>query len=228
MKKNRYLIRSARKASSVLAAFLILAGPVLAGPALVCHRIEIGSAHSLPWTTNSSNLTGRDDYDLSHLVADTLGLLSPDTPVLVRMETLRRATIYAQRDPRIAKELLLKLQMRASDQADALSTFDFGYLIECYKQAQLARSEGMTVWGRSAWSNPAARVDGYGLVKKAIDMRGQDPEMEFAAALITFEGPKADHEEHVQKALAGAKGDPLLAQNVAENQILATAAAGKN
>jgi hypothetical protein len=38
--------------------------------------------------------------------------------------------------------------------------------------------------------------------------------MEFAAALVTLRGPEKDHQEHVQRAVAGAKTDPLLAQNL--------------
>ena len=38
--------------------------------------------------------------------------------------------------------------------------------------------------------------------------------MEYAAVLITLTGPKSDHQDHLQKAMAGAKNDPLLAQNL--------------
>ena len=69
-------------------------------------------------------------------------------------------------------------------------------------------------------ANPAAGVDGYALVKKALALRGaalygDDPQMEFAAALITLSGPQDEHRQHSQKAIAGAKSDPLLAQNLA-------------
>src|SRR2546430_2514556 len=69
-------------------------------------------------------------------------------------------------------------------------------------------------------ANPAAGVDGYALVKKAVALRsaalhGDDPQMEFAAALITLSGPQAEHREYAQKAIAGAKTDSLLAQNLA-------------
>lgn len=64
------------------------------------------------------------------------------------------------------------------------------------------------------WANPAAGLDGYAWVKKAIGMRGRDAEMEFAAALIATENSKQDYQEHVAKAKAGMKQDPLLAQNV--------------
>ena len=39
--------------------------------------------------------------------------------------------------------------------------------------------------------------------------------MEFAAALITLSGPQEEHGQHALKAIAGAKTDPLLAQNLA-------------
>jgi len=65
--------------------------------------------------------------------------------------------------------------------------------------------------------NPAAGLDGYNLVRKAISLRGSDPEMEFAAALITLPSPGSAHRDHVQKAMAGAKNDSLLAQNLASN-----------
>jgi hypothetical protein len=207
---------SLRSVFSCLALALILATPALAGPPLICHPINIGSAQSLPWPSDGGNLVGRSDYDVSHLVTDSLSLLSPDMPVLVRMETLRRATIYSQRNPAVAKQLLLSLHARTTtDENDALAAFDFGYLVECYKQAQLAHSQGLRAWGNGNWSNPAANVDGYALVKAAIGMRGQDPQMEFAAALIASERSRKDCREHIEKAVVGAKQDPLLAQNLA-------------
>ena len=53
------------------------------------------------------------------------------------------------------------------------------------------------------------------MVRKAISLRGSDPEMEFAAALITLPSPDSVHRNHVQKAMEGAKNDSLLAQNLA-------------
>jgi hypothetical protein len=226
---NRFPRYSSRFAIAILAITLVFAASAFAGPPLVCHPIDIGSAQSLAWTTNMGNLTGRSDYDLAHLVADTMALLGPDTPVLVRMETLRRATIYAQRDTSLAKRLLLSLKARTNaNQSDALAQFDYGYLIECYRQAQLSRSLGMTAWGRGNWTNPAVEVDGYASVERAIELRGSDPEMEFAAALITLDSHKGDHQEHARKALAGAKEDSLLAKNVGENQSLAIAVKSSN
>jgi hypothetical protein len=193
----------------------VRAVPTLAGPPLICHQINIGGAASLPWPSDGGSLIGRQDYDVSHLVADTLALLRPSTDVLVRMETLRRATIYAQRNPFIAKELLLKLHARTIANAqDALAAFDFGYLVECYEQAQWARTEGLSTWRHSEWSDPAANLDGYSFVKSAIRMRGEDAEMEFAAALISSMGSHKNRQQHIERAVSGAKDNPLLADNL--------------
>jgi len=210
------LIRSPRFAIVLVAAVLCFASIAQAGPPLICHTIEIGQAKSLPWIGHNWNLSGSENYDTKNLARDTLDILGPDTPVLVRMETLRRATLYARQDPLAAKELLAKLHARAtsagsSGHTDALAWFDVGYLAETYKQ-----------WIGQSWmrvskdeQNPAAGVDGYALVKRAIGLRGSDPQMEFAAALITLSGPQEEHRQHSLKAIAGAKTDALLAQNLA-------------
>lgn len=209
---------SVRSALPLFTLSVMLAMPALAGPPLICHRFQIGSAQSLPWPNDTGNLVGRFDYDLSHLVADTLALLNSDTPVIVRMETLRRATIYAQRDSLVAKQLLLNLHARTTRNAnDALAAFDLGYLVECYKQAQLAHRQGLRAWGDSHCADPAAGLDGYAIVKSAMTMHRQDAEMEFAAAMIASMQSGEDSRAHIDRAVAGAKDDPLLAQNLADN-----------
>jgi hypothetical protein len=209
-------IRAPRFVFVLVAAVLCFATVAQAGPPLICHTIEIGNARSLPWISHDWNLSGGENYDVKNLVRDTLDILGPNTPVLVRMETLRRATLYARKDPLIAKELLAKLHGRAtsaesSGHPDALAWFDVGYLAETYKQ-----------WIGQNWmrvskdeQNPAAGVDGYAFVKKALALRGPDAQMEFAAALITLSVSRSEHREHSQKAIAGAKSDSLLAQNLA-------------
>src|SRR5882762_496970 len=221
---KRSLIHSLRLFIAVAAASLSLACVAQAGPPLICHTIEIGQAKSLPWISDNWNLSGGATYDTKNLVRDTLDILVPDTPVLVRMETLRRATLYARKDPLAAKELLAKLHARAtsaesSGRPDALAWFDVGYLAETYKQWIGQNLPHMTD-GMRMDGNPAAGVDGYALVKKALALRGaalhgDDPQMEFGAALITLSGPQDEHRQHSQKAITGAKSDPLLAQNLA-------------
>jgi hypothetical protein len=202
---------------------LCFASVAQAGPPLICHSFEIGNAKSLPWTSHSWNLTGGESYDTKNLVRDTLEILSPETPVLVRMETLRRATLYARKDPVAAKELLARLHARAtsaesSGHPDALAWFDAGYLVETYNQWIGKNMPHMTD-GMRMDANPAVGVDGFAMVKKAIALRGEDAEMEFAAALITLSGPQDEHRAYADKALAGAKGDALLARNLATHFI---------
>jgi hypothetical protein len=198
--------RSATVVISSAAILLGLATLAQAGPPLVCHPFDIGTSKTLPPV--DLNQKGRGSYDVNNLTQDTLAILNSGAPVLVRMETLRRATIYARQNPQVAKELITRLRARLDESqggpAAALATFDYGYLAETYKQ-----------WFGAGEPNPAAGVDGYALIKNAISMRGEDAEMEFAAALITLNGPKSGHQQHVRKAQAGAKEDPLLAQNLA-------------
>jgi hypothetical protein len=194
--------------AGLTAIVLTCAAPLFAGPPLICHAIDIGNAQTLPWVDLNFR-KGDGSYNLQNLANDTLAILDSNPAVLVRMETLRRATIYARQDQRAAKELLVRLSARANeapaDANGALAWFDFGYLAESYKQ-WMGRNE----------PNPAAGADGYGWVKRAIQQRGDDAEMEFAAALITWIGPNGDDQlEHVQRAMAGAKTDALLAQNLA-------------
>lgn len=194
-------MKSTARLALALLLLLALVMPALAGPPLICHRFEIGAAKSLPWAGTAWNLSGNENYDTSNLVRDTLAILDSNPPVLVRMETLRRATLYARKDPLAAKQLLLRLHARTNtNQANALAWFDAGYLAASYDQ-----------WLEQ---NPATGLDAYSFVQKALSLRGNDPEMEFAAALITLRGPEKDYQEHVQKAIAGAKTDPLLAQNL--------------
>ena len=216
-----------RLAISTVALLLGFTTFAQAGPPLICHPIEIGQAKSLPWV--EFNHRGSTDYDLKNLSRDTLAILDSPTSVLVHMETLRRATIYARQEPQVAKELITRLRARAANsdagsRPDALAWFDLGYLAEAYNQ-----------WMGKGEPNPAAGLDGYSWVRKAIRLLGSDPEMEFAAALITLPGPESAHRDYVRKALAGAKNDPLLAQNLASNfnrqtisELLVAAPAGRS
>jgi hypothetical protein len=204
--KSHTLSRFAVGVAAIVLGFSTFA---LAGPPMICHAINIGSAQTLPWV-DLNYRNGSGNYDLNHLPQDTLAILESNPSVLVHMETLRRATIYARQDSQIAKQLILRLHARAesasADRKGALAWFDVGYLAEAYKQG-LGAGE----------PNPARNIAGYAWVEKAIGLRGSDPEMEFAAALITLCGPVRNHSEHVQKAWEGAHTDALLAQNLSSS-----------
>ena len=192
-------------------AVSFFAASALAGPPLICHSFDIDGAKSLPWVSHDWNLSGDENYDTSKLVADTLAILDSSQVTLVHMETMRRATLYARKDRAAAKELIIRLIARAegtksaaptTTQPSALAIFDAGYLTEAYKQ-----------W-LGDQDNPAQRFDGYALVQLALQRHGNDPQMEFAAALIAVGKPAIDGQEHAQKAIAGAKNDALLARNL--------------
>jgi hypothetical protein len=218
--------RTLRSVSSILITaplLLALVRPAPAGPVLICKNYEIGAAKSLPWG-GSDWRSVKPDYDINRLVEDTLALLTPETPVIVRMETLRRAVIYAacsrvdrevnyaKRNDNAAQELFSRLMgnskmsafQSASKKPDPLKLFDAGFFLESWKQAYVDGSGKKPV-----------DFDGYALVKQAIALRGNDPEMEFAAALITsIRSDKAAHRAHLQKAIAGAPEGSLLARNI--------------
>ncbi|HSK09461.1 MAG TPA: hypothetical protein VK911_07785 [Vicinamibacterales bacterium] len=205
-------------AAAAVAAALVLAasGNVFAGPPLLCHPFDIGTARSLPWDGSASWYHGRADYPLSALVADTEALLTPTTPVIVRMETLRRAAIYASLDAAVAARLMDRLTERAgaanTGTPDALALFDAAYMVEAFKQLSWLRGE---FTGRAAAVGPlAAGKDGYAMVKKSLQLRPADPALEFAAALFAAGKDEAAYRAHAERARAGAGGDPLLARNI--------------
>ncbi len=92
-------------ASAVLAA----ARPALAGPPLLCHPFDIGTARSLPMGTGGWQEIDRT-YDISHLVADTLAILTPAAPINVRTGTIRRPSVDASTTPSLADPLTAPLQ----------------------------------------------------------------------------------------------------------------------
>lgn len=213
---------NARMVKAILAVCLVTAlgaSPAFAGPPLLCHPFDTGGAKSLPWGSDTSWSAEQADYDVSRLVQDTEKLLVPSTPVIARMETLRRAAIYASRSQAVAADLLAALTRRVhasnrSSGADALAYLDAGYLIEAYHQIGLLESS-------SAFRERAARVrglvkdlDGYELMKKAIVAQPNDPALEFAAALISSDRHRAAYQAHAERARAGAGKDPLLARNL--------------
>ena len=190
----------------------------LAGPPLLCRPFDIGEARSLPWQPGQDWTSVKVDYDLKGLVHDTLALLEPRVPVIVRMETLRRATIYTRNSPEIASELLARLRARAIEAEskktkDTLAYFDYGYLVETYRQAHwISRATNEAYWN---FKQLSPDVDGYAWVLKALSSSATDPAIEFAAALITTDGgSKARHNEHLQNARNAAAGDSLLARNL--------------
>ena len=216
---NRASHRFARIAALALIALVFSARFALAGPPLICHPFNIGTAQSLAWSASGNNWRGDvAGYDVSRLADETTALLTPTTPIIVRMETLRRAAIYALRDEKVADQVLTRLVDRthkseSGTKADALAWFDAGYFAETLKQASpIARDRNPEL--AKAIAAMAGKVDGYAMVQKSLTLRGSEPSIEFAAAIITLDRDRADNPAHTAKAREGAKQDALLAQNV--------------
>ena len=199
--------RTIHRLLPIVAAALLMARPALAGPPLLCFPFEIGSATSLPVGTGGWESTD-PRYDATRVVEDTLALLTPQTPIIVRMETLRRATLYASKDLNRATALLDRLRDRAtiSDANASLAVFDFGYLIETYKQATHLFGAPMKA---------VQAIDGYNLVAKASAMRG-DPQLEFALAVMTRDKTRgADvYRAHLAKVVKAAPSDAAIEVNL--------------
>lgn len=169
-----------------------------AGPPLICHPYNIGGAKSLPWGTGSGWNATDPEYNVQHLVNDTLALLDQSPTVLVRMETLRRAVLYGVEDHAAAGALLAQLQTREEAKPSAYAYFDYGYFLASLNQIHWLYKEDLSTG-----------VDGYQFVQKALALAPDSPQMHFAAAIIA----PAERETHLAKARA-AKNDALLAENL--------------
>ena len=213
---------------AAVAAVVFFATPALAGPPLICHPFTTASGPLIAWGTGPGWNTPDRSYDVRRLVADTTAVLTADAPILTRMENMRRATIYAMRDPVVAHELLKKVMARAlATSNDGSAWFDAGYLIESYKQAVHMREDRKPELRAWAAVDETIRVDGYNWVKKAMSMsapsahrslgEGGSAEMEFAASLMT-QGKVAS--AHRAKALAAAPKGSHLAKNLASSSFL--------
>jgi hypothetical protein len=184
--------------SLAVAMVLTTVESVQAGPPLICHRFDTGGAPSLPWGTGDGWDAGLPSYDISRLTADTLRLLTPAAPIRARMETLRRATLYAARDPRAARELLATVLARALDTAargkiDADALFDAGYLVESYRQAShVYRWNMLDGADRAKWvlKDEPAGLDGYAWVLRAASLAGDHKDMAYAASLMKDAAPQ--------------------------------------
>ena len=112
---NRELLFWIAVSLFVCAVLALFAPPAQAGPPLICWPFEIGDARTLPWR-GSTWSEANPDYDLRKLPGDTLALLTPSTPIIVRMETLRRATVYAidRKSTRLNSSHIQKSRMPSS------------------------------------------------------------------------------------------------------------------
>jgi hypothetical protein len=205
---SRRMIRGVTGCAFVLLS-LVVARTASAGLfPLLWNQLDIGRADSLPWGDGA--LQGWPGYDTASLVEDTEALLAGDAPVVVRMETLRRAALYAMRDQPLARALLTRLVSRAVEskrayQPDAMALFDAGYAAALFTEVDHMTDARIVGSGSS-----------YAWILASIELRPDDPALHFAAARVRYSsgqrgGDTAVHEAAVH---AAAPHVPLLAKNL--------------
>ena len=208
------------RACAVLLGLSLLSMPAHAGPPLLCEPFDTAGAPSLPWGTGWN--TPSPDYGLDHLVADTQRLLAADTPIIARMETLRRAAIYASRDGALLRDLSARLEARVATatgtSSRALALFDAGYFRETLQDLLRLQTYDMPRTGRvdvAALRAHLAGEDGSARIAQALALRPSDASMRFAAALVAQADQRAtDAGRLAVEARQGVAGDALLARNI--------------
>jgi len=198
----------------------VLGVPALGGPPICCNPIDIAKARSLPM--GSGAMETSSGCSESSAIDQTIAILKGDASPLVRMETLRRATVYVSKDAAKARELMsrvMALQLDAAaaqkDNETTTALFDAGFLAACYGEMNVDLG----------WKPGVADgVPGYAWIKSALEKLPKDSpqraEMEFGAALATHpmehnaSGVRALYDGHLERASQGAKEGSLLADNI--------------
>lgn len=198
------------KVARLTLTVMAFATAAFAGPPLICHTYSIGNDPSLPVGADKTSWNNPDPkYDTRTLAKDTLALLDSGQPLLTRMETLRRAAVYAAKDRAAGLELAGHLIARAlasevKGQNDSLALFDAGFFVESTKQmSHITRVSTLT------------GIDGYDWVKRSLPGLQDKLTAEYALGLM-----KADSSwpnEHMRRAIAGAQEGTLLAQNLVKH-----------
>jgi hypothetical protein len=183
---------------------------------MICHSYSIGTDTSLPWGDATSWNSPDPKYDAANLTNDTLAVLDSGKPLLTRMETLRRAAVYASKDMAAGLALANRLTARAlaaevKGHNDSLALFDAGYFVESMKQlAHLTRT---------ALFSP---IDGYDWAKRSVPGLQEKLTAEYALGLM--QAATTWPNVHMERAIMGAQEGSLLAQNLVkhyQNQDLA-------
>jgi hypothetical protein len=195
-------MRTQTRSTYIAVAIALLAHTALAGPPMICHPLEIGSEKSLPWGTGIDWDLKIVSYDTRRLTQQTLELLTPNTPVIVRMETLRRAVIYSGQKPELMLDLASRLIERSNkSHAEPLAAFDVGYFIETAHQYSK--------------NDPLKGMDGYSLARKSVATATDPAAVEFGLSLMRASVSWPN--DHYRNAVLGAKEGSLLATNLVRN-----------
>ena len=157
--------------------------------------------------------------DLHDLIQERFGV---DTPVIVRMETLRRAAIYASRDRHVAERLVALVIGRIASVSrpgypDAMAFFDAAYVIEVLKELQDFAPGSKVFWARDRAIVAIIRsYDARALMEQSAALRPKDGAIQLALALLL---PPDEAEPHLRRARVIANGDEVLANNLARLRL---------
>ena len=197
-------------------------GPVLApaawGPPVLCHRLDIGDAESLPF---GEGAFGRDPaLAREDVTTRTLAVLEASDDAFVHMETVRRAVVLLahgrlEEEKRLTGELLTALETRARTLAGADGQGD--------ARPARARRAGLAAFD-VAWALQALEESGHlprpadaieGWVEKALAGRGDDARMAMGVSVLCFaQGEDRMMYEQLEVALADPDTEGLLAENL--------------
>ncbi len=179
-----------------------------AGPPLICHEFKIDGAQSISWGSRAYDIPRGVSADA--LADETIAVLDSAPSVLVRMETIRRATLIAGRKTSRCNTLLTRVMARALD-AEASGTnvadawFDVGFLAQSMDQNYSKATKGMGM---------RDGIVGYAWTHRALELEPDNAQMHFAAALMTALHDDELRRAHMAKARAGSADDRLLAVNI--------------
>lgn len=206
--------RIALLAASFTLAGVLLAPPALGGPPLLCFPYEIGEAKSLPW--GGSAFSQSTSYDRAKVVRDTLSLLKTERSTLVRMETIRRASLYLKEDPARATELLAKLGWIAMDAEAAGKPSSEAWFNAGFLAATLRQAGAEIDWKPGV----ASGREGFAWIQRGLALDADNAAMHFGAALVIEDTRTGLGREHLARAVASATPGSDLAKSIESNHAL--------
>ena len=184
--RPRKEIKKMKSLITTTGTLLLAAAAAFAGPPIICQRIDIGHAKSLPWDDGQGWNRTETRYDISRLASDTLAVLDSDRTLNVHMETLRRAAVYAVKKEGMADQVMSRLLARAanSDAAakpDPIAWFDAGYFAEAMRQmAFIQRYMQPAERNQWAWNGDSWNFDGKPWIEHARQLGAKGLEVALA------------------------------------------------
>lgn len=192
---------------------------VALGPPLVCFPFDIGTARSLPWSAEGGAFDGDPKYSGESLVRDTIAILEESRDVLVHMETLRQACIYASRfDGRPVKGAAGGSKGRPSLTADRLIVKILDRSLRTLAKeprSELAWLDAGYVLGASEKLGTSHGCEELTYLRNARDAAPADAAVQFALAAAILDSPEREGwQAEFRSALTRAPEGSLVRKNL--------------